>query len=173
MKKDFVLPILVLTVICLVIAGALAYTNHLTGPVIAKAAAARAEEARNAIIPNAAGFEMLALDNLPATVKEVYRSTNDAGYVIMMTAAGYGGDINLLCGIGPDGLIIGIRTLEHSETKGLGTKAIDKLERLLPGADSALDGVDGVSGATITSKAYIAAVRDAFTAYDIAKEAAT
>ncbi len=172
MKKDFVLPILVLTVICLVITAALAITDSFTGPVIAEAAARRAEEARNAIIPEAEGFEELTLDGLPAAVTEVYRATNGVGYVIALTTAGYGGDMKLLCGIDPDGFLIACRTLEQSETKGIGTKAIDTLERVLPGSDAALEGVDAVSGATITSRAYINAVKDAYSAFEIAKEAA-
>jgi electron transport complex protein RnfG len=172
MKKDFVLPILVLTVICLVITAALAITNSFTGPVIAEAAALRAEEARNAIIPEAEGFEKLTLDGLPAAVTEVYKATNGIGYVIALTTAGYGGDMKILCGIDPDGFIIACRTLEQSETKGIGSKAIDILERVLPGADITLDGVDAVSGATITSRAYMGAVRDAYSAFEIAKESA-
>ena len=35
MKKEFVMPILVLTLICLFISAALAITNNFTGPVIA------------------------------------------------------------------------------------------------------------------------------------------
>jgi electron transport complex protein RnfG len=171
MKKDFVLPILVLTVICLIIAGSLALTNHVTAPVITAAAEARAEEARNAIIPEAEGFEKLTLSDLPPSVTEVYRSTNDVGYVFMLTTTGYGGDIKIICGISPDGVILGTLTLQQTETKGLGTKAVDKLENVLPGADSTLSGVDGVSGATITSKAYMGAIKDAFTAFVAAKEA--
>ena len=169
-KKDFVLPILVLTVICLVISAALAVTNSFTAPVITKAAAARAEEARNAIIPSAEGFEQVDTDGLPATDTEAYKSTNNVGYVFMLTTTGYGGDIKLICGIDPDGKMIGIKTLEQSETKGLGTKAIDKLESLIPGKDSALDGVDAVSGATITSKGYLSAVNDALKAFELVKE---
>ena len=39
------------------------------------------------------------------------------------------------------------------------------------GKDSSLSGVDTISGATISSKAYIGAINDAFAAYEIAKEA--
>lgn len=171
MKKDFVLPILVLTVICLLISAALAVTNSVTEPVITAAAAARAEEARNAIIPDAEGFELMKLSGLPATVTEVYQSTNDVGYVLMLTTTGYGGEIKLICGIDNAGLIIAAQTLSQSETKGLGTKAIEKIESVLPGVDQALNGVDAVSGATITSKGYISAIQDAFKAFEIAKEA--
>ncbi len=172
MKKDFVLPILVLRVICLLITGALAVTNNFTEPVITAAAAERAAAARQEILPKAGGFELMQLDGLPATVKEIYKTTNNAGYFFLLTASGYGGELKIICAIDSDGFIVGSKTLEQSETKGLGTKSIDKIESSIAGADSTLSGVDGVSGATITAKAYLGAVHDAFTAFEIAKEAA-
>lgn len=44
-------------------------------------------------------------------------------YAIQATAPdGYSGDIRLLIGLQPDGTILGVRTLEHKETPGLGDK---------------------------------------------------
>lgn len=171
MKKDFVLPILVLTLICMLISSALAVTNSFTAPVITSAAAARAESARNSIIPEADGFELMQLDGLPATVTEVYKSTNNVGYIFMLKTPGYGGDINLICGIKEDGTIIACKTLSQTETKGLGTKVTETpFESQFVGKDASLDEVSVISGATISSKAYINAIEDAFAAVEIAKE---
>jgi electron transport complex protein RnfG len=170
MKKDFVLPIVALTLICLIISAALAFTNSFTEPVIAKAAAERAEAARSEVIPGAAGFELMQVDGLPATVKEVYRTTNNVGYVFMITASGYGGDIKLICGIDTDGKLIMTKTLAQAETKGMGSKITeDAFAGQFPGKDSTLEGVDAIAGATISSKAYIGAVKDAFTAFERVK----
>ena len=170
MKKEFVMPILVLTLICLFISAALAITNHFTGPVIAKAAAGRAEAARSEVVPEADSFELLQADGLPATVKEVYKASNGAGYVFVLTVSGYGGDIGLICGIAPDGTIIATKTLQQSETKGMGSKIMEApFAGQFPGKDASLDGVDMISGATISSKAYINAIKDAFAAFDIIK----
>lgn len=170
MKKDFVLPIVVLTLICLFISAALAVTNSFTSPVITQAAAQRAEAARSEVIPAADGFELLAIEGLPKTVTEVYSTKNNVGFVFMITASGYGGDIRLICGIGPDGNIIATKTLAHTETKGMGSKITeDGFAGQFPGEDSALSGVDIISGATISSKAYINAIKDAFTAFDLVK----
>jgi electron transport complex protein RnfG len=87
MKKEFVTPILVLTLICLFISAALAITNHFTEPVIAKAAACREEAARCEVVPGAGSFELLQADGLPATVKEVYKASNGAGYVFVLTVS--------------------------------------------------------------------------------------
>ncbi|NLT14257.1 MAG: FMN-binding protein [Clostridiales bacterium] len=170
MKKEFVLPILVLTLICLFISAALAITNNFTGPVIAKAAADRAEAARSEVIPEADSFELLQVEGLPQTVREVYKTTNNAGYVFMLTVSGYGGDINIICGIAPDGTIISAKTLAHTETKGMGSKITEEpFAGQFPGKDASLEGVDAISGATISSRAYINAVKDAVAAYEIVK----
>lgn len=172
MKKDFVLPIVALMLICLVISAALAFTNSFTEPVIAQAASERAEKARSETIPDAAGFELVQVDGLPATVTEVYKTTNDVGYVFMLTTTGYGGELRLICGIDPDGMIITTKTLKQTETKGMGSKITEEpFAGQFPGKDSTLDGVDTISGATISSKAYIGAIKDAFTAFELVKEA--
>ena len=170
MKKDFVLPIVVLTLICLVISAALAVTNSFTEPVIAKAAAERAEQARSEVIPDATGFELLTVDGLPATVTEVYGTTNNVGYVFMLSTTGYGGEMRLICAIGPDGKLLATKTLAQSETKGMGSRITeDGFAGQFPGKDAALEGVDAISGATISSKAYIGAVKDAFAAYELVR----
>lgn len=90
------------------------------------------------------------------------------------TSDGYSGDIRLLVAIDTEGIVQGVRVLEHRETPGLG----DRIERERsdwlrqfegrslhnPPADEwASDRRDGafdtVTGATITSSAVIAAVR--------------
>lgn len=171
MKKDFVMPILVLTLICLIISAVLAFTNSKTEPVIVLAAQERAEEARNEIIPSATGFKKLEIDGLPSTITEVYATENDVGYVFMITTTGYGGEMQLICGIDNDGRIISCKTLKHSETKGMGSKtAEDDFRNQFVGKDSSLDGVSAISGATISSNAYLGAINDVFTAYEAVKE---
>ena len=167
-KKDFVMPIVVLGVICLVITALLAVTNNFTQPVITEAAAQRAQEARSEIIPQADGFEQMEVEGLPSTVKEVYATTNDCGYIFMITTMGYGGDMDLICGIDNEGKIIAVKTLKHSETKGMGSRTAEEPFRSqFTGKDASLEGVDAITGATISSTAYISAIRDAFTAFDI------
>ena len=167
-KKDFVMPVVVLTVICIVISAALAVTNHLTADVIAQGAAERAEAARAEIIPEATGFELVEIEGLPDTVTEVYKTSNDVGYVFMLSATGYGGKMSIICGIDNDGCIIAVKTLSHSETKGMGSKTADEPFRSqFVGKDSKLEGVEAISGTTISSKAYLGAIADAFTAFNM------
>lgn len=165
--------VVVLAVLCLVISAALAFTNQMTYPVITEGATERAEQARVEALPQAEGFELMeGLDGVPASVTEIYRSTNDVGYVFMITVKGYGGDMKLICSIDNDGKIVSCKTLSHNETAGLGSKtAEDAYKNQYIGQDSSLSGVQAISGATISSNAYKGGIQDAFTAYEIAKEA--
>lgn len=171
-KKDFVLPVIVLTAICLVISAALALTNRVTEPIIIEAALLRAEAARVEVLPAADSFELMDLTGLPETVTEVYEATNGVGYVFMITTTGYGGDLELICGIDADGNITATKTLAHAETAGLGSKVTeDDFKNQFSGKNSSMEGVSAISGATISSLAYINAIKDAFTAFEIAKGA--
>ena len=89
-KNDFVLPIVVLTVICIVVSLALAFTEQATAPIIAAAEKAAAEAAEREVLPSADSFELVQATGLPVGVTEVYRATNGAGFVFMVEGKGYG-----------------------------------------------------------------------------------
>ena len=74
------------------------------------------------------------------------------------SAEGYGGTLRVGVTV-EDGSIRQVRILEHHETDGVGTLAIEALPEQIAAANSAE--VDSVSGATITSRAICEAVRDA------------
>ena len=59
-----------------------------------------------------------------------------------------------------DGKVSEVTVGDNSETAGIGSKAIEQLPALIVEANGT-EGVDGVSGATITSKAIFTAVEDA------------
>ena len=172
MKKDYIAPILSLSLICLIISGALALTNNLTEPVVANAAKQRAENTMAEIIPEADGFQPLETDGLPPTIKETYRAANGAGYIIIAAANGYGGEIKIIVGLTADGAVIQSRALEHSETKGLGSKIEDasyssRFNGLEPGSPI---NADAITGATISSNAYAKAISDALEAFMLLTE---
>jgi len=170
MKKTYVMPLIVLTTICIIVSAALAIMNNLTQPVISAAEAERTDESMNDIIPEATGFESIDLSyvegEMPASIREIYRATNGIGYIIIAAKSGFSGDITVICGVAPDGTIIKSATLSHTETKGIGT--ILEEESFLgtfTGADENLEGVDTVAGATISTRAYIHAIEDILTAF--------
>ena len=125
------------------------------------------------MLPEADDFEEIQVDGLPDSITQVYRSTNDVGYVFMITSDGYGGrdTQNMICGIDSEGHITDTQVLSHEETVGLGSKITgDDFRSQFVGKDASLEGVDIISGATFSSNYYINAIRDAFTAYDLVKE---
>ena len=96
--------------------------------------------------------------------------------VEVFTDEGFGGRISLMVGFEPSGLISGYSVLSHAETPGLGAK-MDTWFRSLSGRDiigteSPLavrrdgGGIDAITGATITSRAFLGAVNDARRAFE-------
>ncbi len=171
--KEIVSPIAVLTCICLVVTAMLAYINLVTSPIIKAADEKAAAEARAEVLSEADSFTLMDVKNLPEEVTEVYKASNGAGYVFMLSVKGYGGDMKLICGIKSDGSIEKSKTLSHSETSGLGSKTADEPYRSQYVGKTAdtLDKVDAISGATISSTAYKKAIQSAFDAYAMVKEA--
>ena len=74
---------------------------------------------------------------------------------------GFGGAVKVQVTL-EDGKITKVEVLEHAETNGIGTPAIDELPGKIVAAGSA--DVDGVAGATVTSGAIVEAVKAALAA---------
>ena len=168
MKKDFLYPILALSMICLVMAGALALVNDVTSPTIEEAAIERANVLLWNIIPDADDFILVDIADrgLPASIVSVYRATNDTGFIITSRVRGFGGEMLVMSGVGTDGSFLGTAVLDHSETISFanrvfmgqdeyGVRRISPIER------------DVVAGATITFKAYRNAVIYAMEAFEL------
>ena len=81
----------------------------------------------------------------------------------MGEAQGYGGTLRVAVVMDGD-KIAEVRVAEHAETQGIGTKAIESLPQAIVQANSA--DVEAVTGATVTSNAIMAAVRDALATDD-------
>ena len=74
------------------------------------------------------------------------------------SAPGHNGDVNVEITV-DENLIKDIKILEHSESSGISDPAIDRIPKAI--VDSQSLAVDTISGATVTSKAIIAAVTEA------------
>lgn len=177
-KAAMLKSIAVLVVICIVISGALAVVNSFTAPVIEKARADRETASRMKLLPEASGFRKISLEGLPESITSAYSGQdahgNVLGYVFTAGHKGFDGTIVVMTAFGLDGRIANVATMDvTSETKTLGgLTASPDYTGQYTGKDASLEGVDGISGATITSTAYEACVRDCFTAFEIVKEAA-
>ena len=175
--KEIRKSIVVLVVICLLTSAALAVVNHFTAPVSKANAEARAEQARLDAVPDAASFQLVET-TLPEEVVSAYLALDEAGspmsYLFTVEGKGFGGTIQVMVAISPEGTILRCKTLDvSSETKTLGGQtANESYYGQYEGQDSSLSGVQAISGATITSTAYKGCVQTAFAAYETVKEAA-
>ena len=172
--KDIIKPIAVLAAICLVVTALLATVNAVTLPIITEADEKAAAKARQEVLTEADDFDQLDTD-LPEGVTEAYKAKNGAGYVFKLETKGYGGVITMMCGVKADGSIESVQTLSHSETSGIGSKVVDKKssyrDNFVGKTADNYEEVDGITGATISSKAYKKAIKAAFEAYQTVKEA--
>lgn len=118
--------------------------------------------------------------NVPeqAVINKLYfakKGTDTTAYILQTTAPdGYSGNIVLLTAIQPDGKVLGVRTLEHKETPGLGDKIETRVSDWIKSFTNRIfslenesewavkkDGgsFDQFTGATITPRAVVNNVR--------------
>ena len=121
--KDTIAPTLVLVLICLVITVALVFSNTATAPQIAKIAKESADTTRAEVLTSADGFTEYT-GTLNDGVTEYYIADNKSGVVVTSQAKSFGGTITVMTGIDRDGAITGVQVTNHSDTPGLGTKAM-------------------------------------------------
>ncbi|MBQ8888363.1 MAG: RnfABCDGE type electron transport complex subunit G [Bacteroidaceae bacterium] len=174
---------IVLTGVAVVAGGLLGYVNELTKGPIAEANAKALSDAIALVVP---GF-----DNNPAEAPEtielegvtykIYKATKGdefIGAAVESTANGFGGTLNVLVGFDKDGNIVDYSLLSHAETPGLGSKAADWFKKGQKGditgknpGNAPLvvnkDGgdVDAITASTITTRAFLKAVNNAYAAY--------
>jgi electron transport complex protein RnfG len=177
-------------------AATLAITEHLTRERIAERQRAYELESLHAVL-DAGSYdndpvsdvvhvrdrELLGTD-APVTVHRARRGGRPVAVVLLPLAPdGYTGPIRLMVGIRADGTVSGVRVLLHRETPGLGDAIdVDKSDWIEQFAGRSLgepeewlvkrDGgsVDQLSGATITSRAVVEAVRNALLYFDAHRE---
>lgn len=181
-KKDIkviAITALSLFLICAVATGILAFVNSVTAPIITANNEKTADEARLQVLPEATSFEEKEKDG---TVYFVGSDENGTvGYVFTTSASGYGGNIEVMTGIGNDGTVTGISILTINETPGLGmnakknsflsqfignTGSFSVIKNAEPGDNEIL----AITSATITTKAVTNAVNNALEIYKTVKE---
>ena len=165
MKKS-IKSIIVLVSISLVISLALAVTNYVTAPIIEKNESEAANKNLLVVLPDGGKFEKMDTSayTLPSAVSEVYKASN-GGYVFRLLTTGYQPGFSIMCGISSDGKVVGSTVISSAETPNIGGVAADKVAVAIVGKNTSdIDGVDTVAGATKTTSAYRAAIKDALNA---------
>ena len=118
-----------LALICAVAAIALGLVNAVTAPAIARVKERQLAEALDAVRGTAtAGTETVVESH--AVVKGYYpliEGGESSGFILSLTAIGYGGDMTLLASVASDGEIRSVALMDNLETPGLGKEA-EKVE---------------------------------------------
>ena len=115
------------------------------------------------------------------TTYKIYPATQGGkaiGAAVEASANGFGGALTVLVGFDTEGNIIDYSLLSHTETPGLGSKAADWFKK---GAKGDITGknpgektlsvtkdggeIDAITASTITSRAFLQAVNNAYAAY--------
>lgn len=191
-KLQSTLPnmVIVLTAVAVISGGVLASVNNATeAPIKAQSEKALAEGIKNVMATNE--LQVIGEDTIKQDVngKEqtfVVHNVNDAqgkylGAAIESTTMGFGGDLKVLVGISTDDKVLGYTVLQHAETPGLGAKAdawfkneaapqsnivgrtMDTAKPLTVSKDGGE--INAITASTITSRAFLNAVNQAYAAY--------
>lgn len=179
--------VVVLVGVALITGSILAYVNHVTEEPIRQQAEKTLADGIKAVM---GGVELTVAkdDTVRQTVsgKEIIFVIHEAvgtdkqplGAAVESTTGGFGGDFKILVGFDNDGKILGYTILQHSETPGLGAKADKWFQKdgkgCVIGKNPATDNltvkkdggdVDAITASTITSRAFLLAVNQAYQAY--------
>lgn len=167
--------VVVLTVISVIAGGVLAYVNKMTAGPIEQIKKETLNNALKSVLNAEQMPQVTATENIDEWTI-VYKTDN--GTAVQAATDGFGGKLKVLVGFTAEGAISGYSVLEHAETPGLGAKAGDWFQEGGKGciigkkpAEKELtvskDGgdVDAITASTITSRAFLQAVNNAYKAY--------
>ena len=175
--------VLVLTGVTVIATALLAYVNELTKEPIALANAKALGDAIAIVVPGfdnnpAEAPENIEVDGVSYTIYKATKEGKFIGAAVQSVSNGFGGPLTILVGFDKEGKIIDYSLLSHAETPGLGSKAADWFKKgnkgdiigMTPGEAPltvSKDGgqVDAITASTITSRAFLNAVNNAYRAY--------
>jgi len=175
--KNMLLTLLVITAIA---GTSLGFVYKLTEEPIAAAKAKKQQEAIKMVVPEFSNnpadeaLEVTSKEGLPIKLFPAKKDGKLVGVAVeTVSNKGFAGNVSIMVGFKPDGTIENYQVLEHKETPGLGTKMdvwfkTDKGNQSVvgknPGKNNltvSKDGgeVDAITAATISSRAFLDAVR--------------
>lgn len=180
--------LLVLTGVTALAVALLAYFNQITKEPIAKANMQILNEALMNVVPEFDNNPVEESDTIFSTQENtqvvdfiIYPAKKEGkwiGSAVQSASLGFGGEIKILVGFDENGKIYNYYLLSHAETPGLGSKADIWFKEGEPGniigkspGDKPLavdkDGgeVNSITASTITTRAFLNAVNNAYQAY--------
>ena len=172
---EFVKMIVVLFMTCGIAAGSLGVVNMVTRAPIEKGKQQQTTEGLQNVFTAADEFKALdvaaeAASNSSNKSWEAWKDGQKAGYVFQISTQGYSGEIAIMFGIDANNTLTGLKVLNHTETPGLGAKITSpelfsnqfkakRVEQIALKVDQSDGGIDGITAATISSRAVTRAVR--------------
>ena len=181
--------VVVLTLVSVITGGLLAAVNSVTeGPIQEQKDKALADGIK--AVMGADDIKVTADDKVNSSVDGkdreyiIHRVANASGepmgVAVESASQGFSGDVKILVGLDKEGTIKGYTILEHAETPGLGARAVDWFQDGQKGniigqqpskgkLTVSKDGgqIDAITAATITSRAFLKAVNNAYEVYAI------
>lgn len=156
-----------LLLICAVCALLVAWVNGITESRIVENENKQIEETILEILPEAAELSREDVTTSSATVRNFYRyrrGDETVAYAAITAPKGFRQEIVLCTVLSAEGTILGVRVLSASETPGLGDRACtaEYLDSY-SGLEHPLsfgEGIDVISGATISSRAILDSVQE-------------
>ena len=122
------------------------------------------QEKMEAMLPGSEYFAPEPYTGEDSNIHRVWKA--DTGYIVETITYGYAGNITMLIGVHNDGYVTGLQVRDMEETYGLGGEALTDWEFLrqflrTEGDAEIGNGIDAISGATVTSKAVARSVNSA------------
>lgn len=184
-KSTFLNMTVIMTAVAIISAAAVTYVYQLTLPAVTENLKKAEVEAISDIFGDEFDNNPIA-EKTAVPMKKGVKELNiyplrkqDMIYAIAVksyTNKGFGGELEIMTGFYIDGTMAGYKVLNHKETPGLGSKIMENefmsqfIGLKIEGGKLKLrkDGgqIDGITSATISSKALIDAVNNAKKAYD-------
>ena len=165
--QSAVKPVVVIMVICAIVGFLLGAVDDLTLPTITANREAKAWATYSALIPEADDFTELPCDTPGVTA--LMEADDNRGFAVTAQSKGYSSQVPMALAFDAEGTITNVIGMDNGETPGLGTKvALPSFTDQFVGRAAepmALDDIDAITGATISSKAALAAVNEAIEAY--------
>lgn len=155
-------PVVFLAIIVIVSVVLLIGVNSLTSDIVES----RRVEEITGILENI--FPEMSKYELEDEVYIIYEDGEKAGYAFMASGSGYGGNIDILVGLDSGFGIKGVSILSQTETPGVGNRITESSFtdqfKGLSASDIALKSeggkIDAITGATISSRAVVNAVKE-------------
>ena len=165
--REYVYPVIILTLICVVTTALLAVTNYFSAPVIVFNQEQSAKQTRMELLPAADDFQDVTQESgslkqgEKAGIVSIYKAKNGEGFVYTVKTTSFGGELTMMVGIAKDGKVTGVKVTEHSDTPGVGTKNFDPdylknyagMDSLAGGNVKKEQGFDYITGASVTGTA--------------------